>query len=101
MVKESLCSPKKSSLDPEFERRGHREFFIDAIGELRIAWCSRPSILHKNDCVSKNNEDQYFLDRFGKSKTNDLQDQKSQKTFSDKIAELWYQRSHIKCSDEK
>ncbi|CAG5096369.1 Oidioi.mRNA.OKI2018_I69.XSR.g14585.t1.cds [Oikopleura dioica] len=80
----------KIRFDPEFENKGHREFFIDAIGELRVAWCSKPLILHKNNCVPSENKEVYTSDRFGKNI----------KDFNSRIAEMWYQRSHIKCSSE-
>ena len=35
-------------MDPQFKQRGHREWFLDAIGKLRIAWCGKSLILHEN-----------------------------------------------------
>ncbi|XP_070580402.1 beta-1,4 N-acetylgalactosaminyltransferase 2-like [Ptychodera flava] len=37
---------KTGGFDIELERIGHREFFVDAIGQLRIAQCDDVSILH-------------------------------------------------------
>ncbi|XP_077980439.1 beta-1,4 N-acetylgalactosaminyltransferase 1-like [Glandiceps talaboti] len=37
---------KAGGFDIEFERIGHREFFVDTIGQLHIAQCDDVSILH-------------------------------------------------------
>ncbi|XP_077869240.1 beta-1,4 N-acetylgalactosaminyltransferase 1-like [Saccoglossus kowalevskii] len=48
-------SVRKIGFDPEFQRVAHSEFFIDALGELRIAVCLDVSIKHKPVKTSKYN----------------------------------------------
>ena len=41
-------------MDPNFSQRGHREFFIDSIGKLRIAFCDIVKVYHaKDECIKR------------------------------------------------
>jgi len=62
-------------MDPQFEQKAHREFFIDALGKLRIAYCNMLVVGHRQEpypskCVD-NDKTEYNDRRFptGQDKT--------------------------------
>ena len=51
-IMESTSSAGTIQMDPNFSQRGHREFFIDSIGKLRIAFCDIAKVYHAQDeCI--------------------------------------------------
>ncbi|CAG5109673.1 Oidioi.mRNA.OKI2018_I69.chr2.g4187.t1.cds [Oikopleura dioica] len=80
-------------MDPQFEQKAHREFFIDSIGRLRIAYCNTFVVGHRgaeysSKCVD-NDKTEYNSRRFpsGRSKTDLL----------NRIDALWFYRNNFKC----
>ncbi|CAG5077043.1 Oidioi.mRNA.OKI2018_I69.PAR.g8618.t1.cds [Oikopleura dioica] len=84
----------KIRFDPEFDNKGHKEYFFDARGQLRIAWCKKPMITHVNNCTPKEEWNEYRFGRTGGKYG-------SPKEYTNWLAELWYFRSHVKCMPEK
>ena len=102
-----LDSLKRKSSDPNFDKKGHKEFFIDARGQLRIAWCKKPMVKHMNDCTPEENYEKYLSERlggkYGSEKGHFSQQifrKNSSLVYRNWLGELWYFRNHIKCSAE-
>ncbi|CAG5103038.1 Oidioi.mRNA.OKI2018_I69.chr1.g584.t1.cds [Oikopleura dioica] len=80
-------------MDPHFARTGHKEFFLDAFGHLRIAACELAPVLHDpNGCQGRS--DEYKAFRF-QHKRNETKEE-----FELESNRLWYHRNYFKCYQE-
>ncbi|CAG5080152.1 Oidioi.mRNA.OKI2018_I69.PAR.g9488.t1.cds [Oikopleura dioica] len=83
----------KVRMDPHFITTGHKEFFIDSIGKLRIAGCSDVVITHDpQGCDGRTEE--YAQYRFPE-RTPELEEE-----YEERVTRLWHHRSFIKCYEE-
>jgi len=82
-------------MDPHVTRSGHKEFFVDALGELRIATCDIAPIFHNpNSCSGRDEEYKKF--RYQERKGNEAAG-----LFRLETEKLWYHRSYLQCYQEK
>jgi len=75
--------------DPLFTQIAHREYFLDATGQLRIAVCPSNWVKHDNGVGCNGRQEDYQNVR--KPPGNELI------VLKNKINELWYQRNYLKC----
>jgi hypothetical protein len=93
-------------MDPQFEQKAHREFFIDSVGKLRIAYCNMFVVGHRQEhypskCID-NDKTEYNDRRFptGQDKTGFSCIKTSVYDFlvlERRINELWFYRNNLKC----
>ncbi|CAG5078161.1 Oidioi.mRNA.OKI2018_I69.PAR.g8917.t1.cds [Oikopleura dioica] len=82
-------------MDPHFARTGHKEFFLDALGELRIASCDGVApVLHDPEGCDGRSEE-YSKFRFPERSEEEQTEYRFQ---NDK---LWYHRNYLKCYQEQ
>ncbi|CBY08652.1 unnamed protein product [Oikopleura dioica] len=84
----------KVRMDPHFITTGHKEFFIDSIGKLRIAECNSVVVSHDPEGCDGRTEE-YNQYRFPE-KTPELQSE-----YEERVTRLWHHRSFIKCYQEQ
>ena len=79
-------------MDPNFSQQGHREFFIDSIGKLRIAFCDIVTVYHAQvECI-KSQTSTYSERRHPRGQN--LQKLKQS------LAENWFFRNYFTCQTD-
>ncbi|CAG5089286.1 Oidioi.mRNA.OKI2018_I69.PAR.g12158.t2.cds [Oikopleura dioica] len=79
-------------MDPNFSQRGHREFFLDSIGKLRIAFCDFVTVYHgQEECIKS--QPNIYAERRHPHGSNLARLEQS-------IAENWFFRNYFSCQTD-